>query len=94
MRLEVVIEKDGDAMELVPEFDDAIARLGETPGCEALAVTARTERARALLYANCARVSLTVVDDSDQMLATEIVRSVLSRPAEALGALRPPAPRD
>ncbi len=45
------------------------------------------------LYVNCARVSLTVRGDSVQVLLTAAAWSTLSSPADADGALRPPAPR-
>src|SRR4029077_10904669 len=46
------------------------------------------------LNANCARVSFTVRDDRLMVLLTASVRSMLSRAAEALGALSAPAPRE
>lgn len=46
------------------------------------------------LWVNWPRVSLTVREPIAQMLLTAIVWSVLSSPAEADGALNPPAPRE
>jgi hypothetical protein len=46
------------------------------------------------LDANCARVSLTVREDRLAVLLKATVRSMLSRAAEAVGALNPPAPRE
>ena len=47
-----------------------------------------------LLCVNCPRVSLTSREESVAMLLTAIVWSVSSRSAEALAALKPPAPRE
>src|SRR6516162_610525 len=46
------------------------------------------------LYVNCARVSLTVVGDSVQILAADSALSLLSRPADADEVAMPPAPRE
>ena len=43
---------------------------------------------------NWPRVSLTVRDEKVEMLLAATVWSVSSRSAEAVGALRPPAPRE
>src|SRR5471030_74362 len=46
------------------------------------------------LNAYCARVSFTVRDESVSVLLNASVRSTLSSPADALGALSAPAPRE
>src|SRR5581483_572888 len=46
------------------------------------------------LRVNCARVSFTVVDERLHVLLNPTVCSTLSRPADAVDALKPPAPRE
>ena len=65
-----------------------------TPAMLTAGPTGSVGRASRSEWVNCARVSLTVRDPIVSVLLNAIAWSWLSRPAEADGALRPPAPRE